>query len=141
VVDVARGSTTVERVRIDVRAFKTIRADLTAAEDPTAALLAAIAQTDVAGAVVRLAYTIQAERSHEVHEAAVRQALTAAFDVAWRPELVQGAARSRDPGLDEAVVDQPLLALQRYMALRPELADQADRLMARAEALLAEMGP
>jgi exonuclease SbcD len=140
VVDVARGSTTVERVRIDVRAFKTIRADLTASEDPTAALLEAIAKTEVEGAVVRLAYTIQAERSHEVHEAVVRQALTGAFDVAWRPELVQGAARSRDPGLDETVADQPLLALERYLALRPELADQADRLMARAEALLAETG-
>jgi hypothetical protein len=42
------------------------------------------------------------------------------------------------PDLNESVADRPLEALAQYLALKPELADQADRLLARAEALMAE---
>jgi hypothetical protein len=87
---------------------------------------------------VRLAYKLQAERANAINEERVREALTPAFDLVWRPELVQGAARTRLPDLNESVADRPLEALAQYLALKPELADQADRLLARAEALLAE---
>jgi exonuclease SbcD len=138
VVDLARGQARIKRIPVDVRAFKTIRADLTGAEDPTAALLEAIARVDVEGAVVRLAYNLQAERANAINEERVRESLTGAFDLVWRPELVQGAARTRLPELNESVADRPLEALAQYLALRPELADHAERLMARAESLLSE---
>jgi exonuclease SbcD len=138
VVDLARGEARLKRIPVDVRAFKTIRADLTGAEDPTAALLEAIAREDVTGAVVRLAYKLQAERANAINEERVREALTPAFDLVWRPELVQGAARTRLLDLNESVADRPLEALAQYLALKPELADQAERLLARAEALMSE---
>jgi exonuclease SbcD len=141
VVDIERGKATLQRVLVDVRDFKTIRVDLTQAEDPTEALLAAIAQENIEGAVVRLAYTLQADRANAISEERIRQALAGAFDVAWRPNLVQGAARVRDPELNETIADQPLAALKRYLALRPELADHADELLSRAEALLSEEAP
>jgi exonuclease SbcD len=136
VVDVARGRVAMKRVPITVRHFKTIRTDLTQAEDPTAALLEAVGREDVRHAVVRLAYTIQAERANAVDEGRVRAALAEAFDVVWRPDLVQGEARTRHPGLTEAIADKPLDALAKYLELKPELADQADFLMAKAAELL-----
>lgn len=136
VVDIARGRVAMKRVPITVRTFKTLRTDLSQAEDPTAALLEAIGREDVRHAVVRLAYTIQAERANAVDEGRVRAALAEAFDVVWRPELVQGEARTRHPGLTEAIADKPLDALAKYLELKPELADQADFLMAKAAELL-----
>lgn len=138
VVDMEKGKATMQRIRVDVRAFKTIRVDLTEADDPTEALLAAIAGEDVEHAVVRLAYKLQADRANAINEERVRQALAGAFDLVWRPDLVQGSARVRDPELNESIADQPLAALKRYLALKPELADQAAQLMAKAEELLGE---
>jgi exonuclease SbcD len=136
VVDVARGRVAMKRVPITVRHFKTIRTDLTQAEDPTAALVEAVGREDLRQAVVRLAYTIQAERANAVDEGRVRAALAEAFDVVWRPDLVQGEARTRHPGLTEAIADKPLDALAKYLELKPELADRADFLMAKAAELL-----
>lgn len=138
VVDAVRGATTFRRERVDARPFKTVKVDLLDSENPTADLLAAIERTDLAGAVVRLSYTLQAERANAVDEKAVRQALTAAFDVAWRPELVQGAHRARHPELTEALTGDPIKALETYMALKPELAAQQEALLERARALMAE---
>lgn len=141
VVDLLRGETRFKRVPVAVRAFKTVRCDLTGEPDPTAALLAAIAREDVAGAVVRLAYTLQAERANSIDEEQVRAALSQAFDLVWRPVLVQGGARSRMPELDESLTDRPLEALAHYLARKPELAGLSERLMAKATALLSEEVP
>lgn len=137
-VTLSPGEACYERVGVDVRPFVTIRVDLCDEEDPAAALLKAVKRHDVKGAVVRLAYVIQAERANAVDEAAVREALTEAFDMVWRPELVQGATRGRHPELTQALSGSPLQALEKYLGLRPELAERGDRLLAAARELLAE---
>lgn len=139
VVDLVRGEKPVmDRVTIDVRPFRTVRVDLCDAEDCTAGLVEAVKKADCEGAVVRLAYTLQAERAAKIDETAVREALAGAFDVVWRPELIQGAARARHPELTEALTGHPIGALEKYLSLRPELAGREEALLSRARALLAE---
>jgi exonuclease SbcD len=138
VVELARGETRFHRETIKVRPFKTIRCDLMDAAEPTEALIAAIEKADLEGAVVRLAYTLQAERANAINEEAVREALTGVFDMVWRPELIQGTIRSRHPEINEAVTANPLAALEKYLTLKPELAELGSRLLARAEELMAE---
>ena len=86
----------------------------------------------------RLRYVIQAERANVIDETLVREALAGAFDAVWRPELVQGATRGRDPELTEATSGDPLAALDRYMAARPELAPRREELLERARTLIEE---
>ncbi len=139
VVDLIRGDRPkMERVAIDVRPFRTVRVDLCDTEDCTAGLVEAVKRAVCEGAVVRLAYTLQAERAAAIDETAVREALADAFDVVWRPELIQGAARTRHPELAEALAGSPLSALEKYLTLRPELAGREEALLTRARALLAE---
>ena len=139
VVDLVRGRRPeMERVAVDVRPFRTVRVDLCDVDDCTAGLVEAVKKAACEGAVVRLAYVLQAERAAAIDETAVREALAGAFDVVWRPELVQGAARARHPELAEALTGTPLTALEKYLALKPELAGREEALMTRARALLAE---
>lgn len=139
VVDLVRGRRPeMERVPVEVRPFRTVRVDLCDAADCTADLVAAVRKAECEGAVVRLAYTLQAERAASIDETAVREALAGAFDVVWRPELVQGATRTRHPELAEALSGNPLSALEKYLALRPELAGREEALLSRARSLLAE---
>lgn len=135
---IARGHAAIERVPVAVRPFKTVAADLQAAENPTAALVAAIEAAGIDGAIVRLRYVIQADRANAIDETRVREALAGAFDAVWRPELVQGATRGRDPELTEATSGDPLAALERYMATRPELAARREDLLERARSLIEE---
>lgn len=138
-VDLVRGEKPLmERVAIEVRPFRTVRVDLCDAEDCTADLVAAVDRAACRDAVVRLAYTLQAERASAIDETAVREALAEAFDVVWRPELVQGTARARHPELTEALTGHPLGALEKYLTLRPELAGREEALLSRARTLLAE---
>jgi exonuclease SbcD len=133
-----RGRTTHVRVPIEVRPFKTVRADLMDSEDPTADLVKAIQRTGVKDAVVRLAYTLQAERANMIDERQVSEALDGAFDAVWRPELIPGTTRGRHPELNEALSGSPMAALEKYLALKPELGERAELLLAGARELMAE---
>lgn len=140
VLEVRRGEVKHWREPVDVRPFKTIRIDLMDEADPTAGLIQAIEKVGVEGAIVRLAYTIQAERANALNEEEVKAALTGAFDVVWRPDLIQGTIRARHPELTEALTGDPLKALEKYLTLKPELEPWRERLLVKAEALLAEEG-
>ncbi|MDB5101537.1 MAG: nuclease SbcCD, subunit [Cyanobacteria bacterium RYN_339] len=137
-VTVERGKTTHVRVPITVRPFKTVKVDLMDSISPTDDLVAGIRRTDIEGAAVRLAYTLQAERANMIDERAVSEALTGAFDVVWRPELIPGTTRGRHPELTEALSGSPLVALEKYLALKPELGERAELLLAGARELMAE---
>lgn len=137
-VELVKGAPVLRRELIDTRPFRTVRVDLCDHADPTEGLLEAIARHDLEGAVVRLAYVLQAERANALDEARVREALTTAFDVVWRPELIQGAVRSRHPELTEALTGDPLAALAKYVTLKPELEARLERLLEKARELMAE---
>ena len=72
------------------RRFVPIEADATGTDDPTAAVLAAIARHDIADAVVRVRYRVDEEQAGGVDTGAIREALAAA-------DLVAAVERDVDP--------------------------------------------
>jgi len=139
VVELEAGSATSVRVPLQVRPFVTIRPNLTDAEYPTDALVAAIGQVEVAGAVVRLAYTLKSDRVKQIDEARVREALASAFYVAWRPNILPAEARMRNPSLAASCAGDPLTSLGSYIDAMPELADRREVLLAAGAALCASL--
>lgn len=137
-VDLVGRSCTMDRIPLSVRPFLTIAPDLTDAAYPTDALIAAISgDFNVESAVVRLAYTIASDRASQVDESRVREALAAAFHVAWRPEIIPAESRVRNPELAASCAADPMAALGRYIDAMPELAERRAALLAAGAALLA----
>ena len=127
------------RLPLDVRPFHTVKADLTGAADPTADLLATLTTIQPAGAVIRLAYTIETDRAGLVDEARIREALTGAFAVAWRPDLLPAETRVRNPEMAATSTADPLAALNAYIDATPELADRREALCAASASVLASL--
>ncbi len=121
--------TTFAFVATPARRFVPIQIDATEAEDPTAAVLAAIARHDIADAVVRVRYRI-GEEQPAVDESAVRAALAPADTVAAIERELDAVERRqrtvvrRDTSIAEAV--------SRYVDQHETLAKVKDDLVAAA---------
>ena len=117
-------------VATPARRFVPIEADLTEAPDPTAALLAEIAQHDVADAVARVRYRVGEEQATAVDVGAVRDALAAADTVAAIERVVDPGERRRRTTVrrDTSLKD----AVERYVAQHEPLAKLQDELVAAA---------
>lgn len=128
-----------ERVPLEVRRFEVVVGDLTGVADPTESLLQGIGCEDIGGAIVRVAYTIEASRAGQVDEVAIRAALASAFAFVLRPNLVQAEARVRDPEMAETAAGDPRAALERYIDGNPEMIERRAQLLALAESLIASL--
>jgi len=135
-VELARGQTQMQFCPLPVRRFLTLQVDLSAADDPQAALLAAIAPDQVQDAVVRLIYQVRAEQLTAIDNSAIHAALAIAHSYTIQPELVSQLARSRLPELGVGVNIEPLAALQAYLESRADLQELAPDLLAAAQAML-----
>lgn len=111
------------------RRFVPILVDCTEAEDPTAAVLAAVARHDVAGAVVRVRYRL-GEAQHAVDEGAVRAALAEADTVAAVERDAEAVERRQRTVVrkDTSLKD----AMERYVDQHETLAGLKDDLVAAA---------
>jgi len=118
---------------LPVRPFRTISADLTQADDPLAALQTAIAAAEIADAVVRVQYRLQADRLDAIDFAALRATLKSAHSFTISPEPVSQLARPRMPELSDR--HDPLDALEAYLGDRADLSAMRDDLLAAARAL------
>jgi exonuclease SbcD len=133
---VSRGATTWEFVPVPARRFVTLRVDADA-EDPTEKMLAALSGREVAGAVVRVLYTLPEGRP-PIREAEVRQALEeAAFIAGIRREVPRREARERNVRLTGLL--PPLDALREYLQTRPDLQPREEELLSYARPLIAEV--
>lgn len=156
-VHLERGRSRMEFCPLPVRPFLTIRADISAAEDPLQALLQEIQRAaraiasdstpDVApqavaqAAVVRLIYHLQADQLDAIDSAALQAALSFAHTYAIYPELISQLARPRLPELNRTSGMDPLEALQTYLNHQSHLQDLSEELLAAARHLLtAEAG-
>lgn len=142
---------TIERGRADwryvthyrrpARPFVTIAVDVRGEEgDPTPAVLAAIAQRDLADAVVRVSLRLRAEQETLLQEREVLAALNrAAYYVAGIGKDVERADRQR---LGAVSVESlaPLELLARYFEVKSTPAARAERLLQMAEEVMAEPG-
>ena len=133
-VELARGATTWEFIRVEARPFVTIRADVRQDDDPTQTVLDAIARHDIDDAVVRLIVQTTPEDEARLDDRTVEKALAPANYLAAfvketeRPERVRlgGAA-------PESLTPKELL--ERYLESRDTAPERAKKLLQYAETL------
>lgn len=134
--ELTRGQAQFEFCPLAVRPFRTIKLDISQAEEPQTRLLAAIAEVEIAGAIVRLIYRLAPAQLDAIDDQALHQALAPAHSYSIQPELVSQLRRSRLPELNLEQQYSPLEALQTYLEHRQALAPLAPDLLAAAQALL-----
>ncbi|MGA1623621.1 MAG: exonuclease subunit SbcD [Synechocystis sp.] len=123
---------------LPARPFKTLKVDVTEAEDPQAALLTAIAAETLEDAVVRLLYQIRSEQLEQVDNRGLQAALKPCHSYTIRPELVSQLSRPRLPELGSESVLDPLAALRTYLDNREDIQELKPDLLAAAEHLLTQ---
>jgi exonuclease SbcD len=126
----ARGRPQMTYVETPARPFVAVYVDAREAAEPTEAVVNAIAQHDLADAVVRVRYRIDEAQVPHLDPARIRAALADADTVAALERTVDPAERrrrtvvTREAGLEDA--------LRQYLAQHDDLADVADDLVAAA---------
>jgi exonuclease SbcD len=139
VAEIGDGPTMWEFVRgyqRQARPFVTIRADVTDAVDPTAAVVAAIqAQPDLSESVVRVQVRLRQEQEPQLIEREILRALEGAYFVASLQKEVERTERQRLGAVSvEALTPAQLLA--RYLQVRDVPGERAKLLLAHGEALI-----
>ncbi|MBE9179018.1 exonuclease subunit SbcD [Oculatella sp. LEGE 06141] len=135
-VDVEPGKSHWEFCPLPVRCFKTIRVDVSATDDPQAALLQAIDPDLIQDAVVRLIYQVRSEQLDQIDNTALHHALRSTHTYTIYPELVSQLARPRLPQLGVGSTIEPLEALKTYLANQSGLQDIASEMLDVAQSLL-----
>jgi exonuclease SbcD len=137
VAEVERGNARYEFHPVDARSLVTVRVKADG-DDPTAQVLAAIANHDVTDAVVRVIVHMVADREPLLRVDEVRRALAGAFYVAAVVKDVDRPARLRLG--QEALVAEltPLEVLERYFEVKQTPSERVQLLLDHAQALLAE---
>lgn len=135
--EIERGKTALNFHSIQPRKFLTLEADLCESADPTAALCALLEKQSLDGAVVRLKFSLQQERIHEVDDDALRAAASSALSLRLKPELTATERPQRMPELDKHYAASPATAIEKYLAeVHPE---HKDALMKRTRALMSKL--
>ncbi|MBD2260767.1 exonuclease subunit SbcD [Pseudanabaena sp. FACHB-2040] len=135
-VELARGEVKAEFCPLPVRPFRTLSVDVSAAAEPQAALLQAIAASEIEAAVVRLSYKIRPDQLDQLESSVLDVALQAAHTYTLHPELVSQLSRPRLPALGTENTLEPMSALQAYLGTREDLAEIAPALVEAAQGLL-----
>ncbi|MDY7041413.1 MAG: exonuclease SbcCD subunit D [Chloroflexota bacterium] len=136
VAKVERGRATWQFHRLDARRFVTIKVQATG-DDPTAQVLDAIAQTDVADAVVRVSIHTTADREPLIRDDEIRRALQPAFHIAAIAREVKRDVRLR---LGQVAVEgmTPREALLGYLQARQTPPERIEVLLRYAERIFKE---
>jgi exonuclease SbcD len=134
VAEVERGQASWQFHRLDARRFVTISVQAIG-DDPTAQVLDAIAQTDIADAVVRVLIQTTADREPLIRDDEIRHALQPAFHVAAIAREVERNVRLR---LGQGAVEEmiPREALARYLQAKQTPPERVEVLLQYAEHIL-----
>ncbi len=136
--EVARGRTTYQFVphhRREARRFVTIDCDCRQASDPTAVVLKAIQERQVADAIVRVRLRLREDQDAQLKERTIRAALAEASDVAGISKEIDAAARRRWGEINvEALTPLELLGHYFRAAKTPE--EQTKHLLEEAGAII-----
>ncbi len=135
-VELQRGQANWQFCPLPVRRFKTIKVDISAAEEPQEALLTAIQKHQIQDAVVRLIYQLRPDQIDQIDNATIHQSLKLAHTYSIQPELVSQLSAPRVPELGASGGIDPLEALQAYLGDREDLQDIAAEMLAAAETLI-----
>lgn len=136
-VELAKGSATYEFVSIPARRFVEIEVDAEG-DDPTANILAAISDSDIEDAVVKVLYRIPQDKVPLVREREIREALSRAFLVVSVTKDVKRDDQSvRNRLLNESL--DPLQALEMYLDTNDDSRKRKSDLMEYARPLIEEL--
>lgn len=135
VADVQRGHTQWQYHPVAARRFVTIRADVRNEADPLAALLAAIANHEVADTVVRVIVQARAEQSGLLRDADLRRALQDAYFVATISKEIERSYRQRLGGEWSEGLTVPEL-LTRYLESKGTPPERIEVLLKYAQEVL-----
>jgi exonuclease SbcD len=133
-VELRRGATEWRFVPVAARAFVTVDVDVRASSDPTGDVLAAIAERDLAGSVVRLRIQLRDDQTRSLDERAIEKALEPAANFVIAREL-EIEARSRLGNLAPEELT-PLELVERYFESREVDEERLARLLEKAAELL-----
>jgi exonuclease SbcD len=133
-VELARGETTWEFVRVDARPFVTIRADVRGDEDPTQTVLDAIARHDIADTVVRLIVQTTPETEARLRDKEIEKALAPANYLAAFVKETERPERVRLGGAAPESLT-PAQLLERYLESRNTPPERAKTLLHYAETI------
>lgn len=135
---VAKGTAEVTFCPLAVRAFITVKVNLTQSSVPQATLLEAIEKHPIQDAVVRVMFNLHAEQVNSIDHGALCEALATAHTYTINPQVVMQKGRSRLPELAAGNHLSVLETLQAYLANREDLEELADDMLAAAKALMSE---
>ena len=133
-VELARGATTWEFIRVKARPFVTIRADVRQDDDPTQTVLDAVARHDIDDAVVRLIVQTTPEDEARLDDRTIEKALAPANYLAAFVKETERPERARLGGAaPESLTPKELL--ERYLESRDTAPERAKKLLQYAETL------
>jgi DNA repair protein SbcD/Mre11 len=140
-VGLERGWAELEFCPLPVRPFRTVRVNVSEADDPQAALIGAIEAEQFTDAVVRLIYQVRPDQLDQIQSHQLHQYLSAAHTYTIQADLVSQLARPRLPELGTGHSVDPLEALKSYLEHQPQLDEIASEMLDTTLALLAGEQP
>jgi len=133
-VELARGDTTWEFVRVKARRFLTVRADVRGEDDPTQTVLDAITRHEIAEAVVRLIVQTTPDTEARLRDKEIEKALGAAHYVAAFVKETERPERVRLGGAAPESLT-PVQLLERYLASKDTPPERTETLLEYAEGI------
>ncbi|MEH1841646.1 MAG: exonuclease SbcCD subunit D [Nostoc sp.] len=137
-IELERGKVEWEFCPLTVRTFRTIKVDVSKADEPQGVLMKAMAKYDIQDAVVRLIYKLRSEQMDLIDSSSLHTALSPAHTYTIQAELVSQLARPRIPELTASSSIDPMEALKTYLNNREDLKDIAVSMLDAAQKLLAD---
>lgn len=135
-IELEKGNTNYEFIKLPAREFITIKVDATQEENPTELILKEISKKNLKDAVVRLHYMLSSENSHLIDDDEIKKSLSEAFFFMIKPFTIEKGNRMRNPDLNESVSSDPMLALEKFLELNPHLEKIKDDLIDRAKKIV-----
>ena len=140
-INLRKGQADWEFVPLPARAFRTIKIDVSDADEPETEILSEIAKVSITDTVVRLIYKIRPEQTELIDQRTLRKALKTAHQVSIQAELVSQLSRPRLPELGIGQSLDPMNALNTYLANREDLQDIALAMRETATELMSQTSP
>jgi exonuclease SbcD len=134
-VTLARGETVWEFKPVQARPFRTVRVDAREEEDPTAAVVAAIQQQEVAGAVARVIIQLREGQEAALRRREVESALAGCAYIASISVEVERSTRLTGLGATPEALT-PVQWVERYFEARQKPPERVAVLLQAAEELL-----
>ncbi len=140
-INLRKGQVDWEFVPLPARAFRTIKIDVSDADEPETEILSEIAKASITDTVVRLIYKIRPEQTELIDQRTLRKALKAAHQASIQAELVSQLSRPRLPELGIGQSLDPMNALNTYLTNREDLQDIALAMRETATELMSQTSP